>query len=85
MKLCRENGSAELTIANSGPGIAPEKLPRVFDRFFRGDPAHANHSEGAGLGLSIAQWITQAHGGDISIASRPHSETTVTVHLPAGA
>ncbi|HMJ66101.1 MAG TPA: HAMP domain-containing sensor histidine kinase, partial [Candidatus Binatia bacterium] len=82
MGLRRQNGSAELTITNSGPGIAPEKLPRVFDRFFRGDPAHANHDEGAGLGLSIAQWIARAHGGDISITSQPNSQTTVTVHLP---
>lgn len=82
--LRRNNGKAELTIINTGEGIVPEKLPRVFDRFFRGDPAHSNNVEGSGLGLSIAQWIARAHAGEISITSRPHSLTTVTVQLPAG-
>jgi heavy metal sensor kinase len=83
MELRRTNGTAELTITNTGPGIAPEKLPRVFDRFFRADPAHRSDGEGCGLGLSIAQWIVRAHGGDISIASQPNLQTSVTVHLPA--
>lgn len=83
MRLRRSNGTAELTIANSGPGIPPEKLPRVFDRFYRGDPAHHSEVEGCGLGLSIAQWIVKAHGGTIQIASDPQKLTTVTVKLPA--
>ena len=82
--LRRNNGRAELSVINTGEGIAAEKLPRVFDRFFRGDPAHSNVVEGSGLGLSIAQWIARAHGGEISITSRPHSLTTVTVQLPSG-
>ncbi|MHB8522583.1 MAG: sensor histidine kinase [Limisphaerales bacterium] len=73
---------AELTIANTGPGIDPEKLPRVFDRFFRGDPAHSSEVDGCGLGLSIAQWIVSAHNGTITIASTPSRLTTVTVCLP---
>ena len=83
MALRRSNGSAELTIANTGPGIAPEALPRVFDRFFRGDPAHNSATEGCGLGLSIARWIVTAHGGAIRIASEPAKLTTITVTLPA--
>ena len=55
----------------AGPGIPQEMLPRVFDRFFRGDPAHNNSIEGCGLGLSIAQWIVSAHNGTIQIASAP--------------
>jgi two-component system, OmpR family, heavy metal sensor histidine kinase CusS len=82
MALRQSNGSAELVIANTGPGISPEKLPRVFDRFFRGDPAHGSTAEGCGLGLSIAQWIVSAHHGDIRIDSVPSKLTTVTVHLP---
>ncbi len=83
MALKRSNGSAEFTIINTGGGIAPETLPRVFDRFFRGDPAHNSSIEGCGLGLSIARWIVTAHGGVIRIASEPASQTTVTVTLPA--
>jgi len=82
LALSRNNGTAELSIANSGPGIAPEKLPRVFDRFYRGDPAHNSAIEGSGLGLSIAQWIVKAHRGEIQITSEPDKQTIVTVNLP---
>ncbi|MBK7997405.1 MAG: HAMP domain-containing protein [Verrucomicrobia bacterium] len=80
--LTQDNGDAELTIANTGPGIAPEKLPRVFDRFYRGDLAHNSAVEGCGLGLSIAQWIVKAHGGSIRVTSEPQKLTTVRVKLP---
>ena len=80
--LHRKNGTAELTIANTGPGISQEKLPRVFDRFYRGDPAHHGAIEGCGLGLSIAQSIVKAHQGTIQIVSEPDKLTTVTVRLP---
>ena len=83
MGLTRNNGKAALTIANTGPGIPAEKLPRVFDRFYRGDAAHGSDVEGCGLGLSIAQWIVTAHGGEIQVASEAAGLTTVTVHLPA--
>ncbi len=83
MGLTRNNGSVELTIANTGPGIPPEKLPRVFERFYRGDAAHNSEVEGSGLGLSIAQWIVKAHAGTINLASDPEKWTTVTVKLPA--
>ena len=82
LNLSRHNGTAELTIANTGPGIAPEKLPRVFERFYRGDPAHNNAVEGCGLGLSIAQWIVKGHGGEIRVNSQAGTLTTVTVRLP---
>lgn len=73
---------AELEVSNTGPGVPPEKLPRVFDRFFRGDPAHSTAVEGCGLGLSIAQWIVSAHKGTIEMVSEPAKLTTVTVRLP---
>jgi signal transduction histidine kinase len=82
MILRRSENVSEFKIANTGPGILPEVLPRVFDRFFRGDAAHANFVEGCGLGLSIAQWIVSAHGGKIQIASEPSKLTIVTVQLP---
>jgi heavy metal sensor kinase len=82
MNLRRADNFAEFTIANSGPGIPPEILPRVFDRFFRGDPAHSQTVDGCGLGLSIAQWIVSAHNGTIKIESPRAKPTVVTVRLP---
>jgi signal transduction histidine kinase len=73
---------AELSISNTGLGVPPEILSRVFDRFFRGDPAHSATVEGCGLGLSIAQWIVSAHNGTIQMVSQPSKLTTVTVRLP---
>ena len=85
MTLRRVAESAEFTITNTGPGIPPELLPKVFDRFFRGDASHNSAVEGCGLGLSIAKWIVSAHGGSIQIASEPAKSTVVTVRLPVDA
>jgi len=82
MGLFRVKGAAEFVISNTGPGIPPEILPRVFDRFFRADAAHGHADESCGLGLSIAQWIVSAHRGTIKIESEPANLTTVTVRLP---
>jgi signal transduction histidine kinase len=83
--LRRVADTAELAIANSGHGIAPDILPRVFDPFFRGDTSHSSEVEGCGLGLSIARWIVTAHGGGIHISSQPGEVTTVVVRLPVRA
>jgi signal transduction histidine kinase len=80
--LSRHNGTAALVISNTGPGIPPETLSRVFDRFYRGDPAHNSAIEGCGLGLSIAQSIVTAHQGTIELVSVPDKLTTVTFKLP---
>lgn len=85
LSLHRAGNVAEFTSANTGPGIAPEALPKVFDRFFRGDTSHNNEVEGSGLGLSIAQWIVSAHGGSIRIASETGKRTVVTLRLPLAA
>jgi signal transduction histidine kinase len=82
LSLGRFGESAELSIANTGPGIAPETLSRIFDPFFRGDSSHSQIIEGCGLGLSIARWIATAHGGAIEITSRPGEVTTAFVRLP---
>jgi signal transduction histidine kinase len=63
------------------PGIPPELLSRVFDRFFRGDAGHGSAIEGRGLGLSIAQWIVHAHRGTTRIESEAGGLTPVTVRL----
>ncbi len=82
MNLRRVGSFAEFAIANTGAGIPAEILPRVFDRFFRGDPAHSQTVDGCGLGLSIAQWIVSAHNGTIKIESPAAKPTTVTIRLP---
>ncbi len=82
MSLLKSGDMAQFTIVNTGAGIPPEILPRVFDRFFRGDPAHENTIDGCGLGLSIAKWIVSAHNGTIQIESALSKLTTVTVRLP---
>jgi signal transduction histidine kinase len=82
LSLRRAGDSAELAIANTGPGIPAETLPRIFDPFCRGDSSHSQVVDGSGLGLSIARWITQAHGGTIEITSQPNCLTMARVRLP---
>jgi signal transduction histidine kinase len=80
----RVGGDAVLTVADTGEGIPPDDLPRVWDRFSRADPARARQSGqgGLGLGLAIVQAIVRAHGGTTAIRSTPGAGTTVTVTLP---
>lgn len=74
---------AALTIADTGIGIAPGDIPRIFDRFYRADPARSRVTEGSGLGLSIARWICEAHGGSIAVESRVGVGSTFSVWLPS--
>jgi heavy metal sensor kinase len=82
LALGRHNGDAEIIVRDTGIGIAEQDQPRVFDRFYRVDKARARAMGGAGLGLSIAQWIVDVHGGEISVASAPGHGSTFTVVLP---
>jgi len=83
--LARNGAGVELRIENTGDGVPLEMQSRVFERFFRGDRSHSSAIEGCGLGLSIAQWIVQAHQGNIQFVSRPGELTVVTVRLPEAA
>jgi two-component system sensor histidine kinase CiaH len=74
-----EGDRAIVTVADEGPGIRPEDLPRVFERFWRAPDAP---SGGAGLGLSIARWIVERHGGTIEAKSPPGSGALFEVSLP---
>ena len=69
---------------DSGAGIAPEHLPRIFDRFYRVDQARSRAAGGAGLGLAIARWIAEAHGGTLTVASQYGHGATFTARIPTG-
>jgi heavy metal sensor kinase len=71
-----------LAIRDSGPGIAPEHLPHLFERFYRVEEGRTRSSGGAGLGLAIAHEIARKHGGSLEVESKLKQGTTVTVHLP---
>ena len=79
--LKSENGLAILQVADTGQGIAPEDLPRVFERFYRADAARTGSGH-AGLGLSICKVIVEAHGGTMEVSSERNRGTTFTVRLP---
>jgi two-component system heavy metal sensor histidine kinase CusS len=71
-----------IEVSDTGVGIPPEALPKVFDRFFRVDQSRSKASGGTGLGLSIVQSIMLLHGGDAEIASQPGRGTRVTLRMP---
>jgi two-component system sensor histidine kinase BaeS len=75
----------ELTVADTGTGIPPEHLPRLFDRFYRADPSRPRAGGGTGLGLAISREIVAAHGGDITVSSEVGEGTTFVVRLPCPA
>jgi len=79
--------SAEIAVANDGPGIPPELRPRIFERFFRGDQARtrSHPDSGAGLGLSIAKWIAEAHHGSLELTQSGPAGTVFTARLPRSA
>ena len=72
----------EISIADNGPGIAPEHLPHIFDRFYRADSSRARATGGAGLGLAIVKHLVELHGGRIEV--RSGEGTTFLITLPAG-
>ncbi len=69
-------------VANTGPGIAPEDLPYVFERFYRTDPSRARATGGSGLGLTISKRLVEAHGGRMWAESIPGDKTTFSFVLP---
>ncbi|HEX5904342.1 MAG TPA: ATP-binding protein [Actinomycetota bacterium] len=79
----RHNGSVDVAVADTGPGIAPEDLPRVFERFYRVDESRSRDDGGTGIGLAIARSVVEAHGGRIWAESEPGRGSTFTFELPA--
>jgi two-component system OmpR family sensor kinase len=75
---------AQIEVRDTGPGMRDEDARRVFERFYRADPARARTGGGSGLGLSIVAAIVTAHGGTVSAASTPGEGLVVTVLIPVG-
>ncbi len=82
LSLFKSDGQVEIDISDTGMGIPPEDLPRIFDRFYRVDKARSRKLGGSGLGLSIAQWIARAHGGDVNVTSTVGQGSTFRITLP---
>jgi len=81
------SGTPTLVVTDTGVGIGPDELPRIFERFYRGDPSRTradsgSSTEGAGLGLAIAKWIVEEHRAVILVSSRVGSGTQITVEFP---
>jgi len=82
LELQQSNGTAIISIRDTGIGIPKEEIPKIFDRFYRVDKARSRAMGGSGLGLSISKWIADAHGGRIDVQSEPQKGSTFTVYLP---
>jgi signal transduction histidine kinase len=73
-----------VTVEDTGIGIPAKSLDRIFERFYRVDPARTRMGGGSGLGLAIARWIVDAHRGSITVTSTPGKGSCFTVRLPRG-
>ena len=84
--LAQNNAAFEINVSDTGRGIPPEAQPHIFERFFRVDKARARTEQatggGAGLGLSIARWVAEAHQGQLALRHSDASGTSFTVTLP---
>ena len=84
VRAVRSNsGAVTIEVDDEGPGIAPDQVTRVFERFYRADPSRTSTDGGAGLGLAIAQWVVDLHGGDITAQSRDPHGCRMIVRLPS--
>ncbi len=78
------NDGVVLAVRDTGSGIAPEHLPRIFERFYRADPGRSRAQGGTGLGLAIVKHLVEAHGGRAEARSTPGKGTTIRMYFPAG-
>lgn len=79
LRLRSDDRDAVITVSDTGPGISPEDLPNVFDRFFRG---HGVRASGSGIGLTVVRELAEAHGGSVEVTSRLGAGAMFTVRLP---
>ncbi|MES1172830.1 MAG: ATP-binding protein [Myxococcales bacterium] len=78
------DGHAELSISDTGVGVAAHELPRLFERFHRIEGTRARTHEGSGIGLALVHELVRLHGGTITVRSKPDLGTTFTISIPAG-
>ncbi len=83
LSLVRDAELAVLKVWDTGPGIPPEHLPYIFDRFYRVDSGRSRDQGGSGLGLNIARWVVESHRGTLTAESTPGEGATFTVRIPA--
>ncbi len=83
LQVFKEKNTVKIQVQDSGIGIAPEDVSRIFDRFYRSDESRARKTGGSGLGLSIAKWIIEHHEGHFEVLSRLEIGTRTTLILPA--
>jgi heavy metal sensor kinase len=83
LKIDAENGTASLTVSDTGVGIPAEDLPHIFERFYRVDKSRSRIQGKTGLGLAICKAIVEAHSGSINVTSQPGNGSTFEVRLPA--
>jgi len=82
LRVAGDEGTIKITVQDSGIGIPPESIPRIFDRFYRSDESRARKTGGSGLGLSIAQWIIERHDAHFEVLSRVDIGTRITIVMP---
>lgn len=82
VELYHQHGTIYIDIQDNGPGIPPDKLPHIFDRFFRVDTERTKDFTSTGLGLAITKELVEAHGGEISVASTLQEGSCFTILLP---
>jgi two-component system sensor histidine kinase SenX3 len=78
----RDGEQIEITVTDQGPGISEQDQARIFERFYRVDPARSRETGGTGLGLAIVKHVCANHGGDVSVWSRVGEGSTFTLQFP---
>ena len=78
----RRNGSVEVAVRDTGTGIPPEHLPRLFERFYRADPARGRDEGGTGIGLALSRQLARRLGGEVSVRDSPGGGAHFTLSLP---
>jgi two-component system OmpR family sensor kinase len=82
VQVRRDDGGVLVEVADHGVGIAPEDVPRVFDRFFRADSSRTRKTGGSGLGLAIVRALVEQHGGSVRCSSQPGQGSIFTLRFP---